>query len=214
MGRQRCRPFSLSHARHRPTTMLKDYFQWEVRSLVAGIIRFGTVRCKPCHRNGRHGIGHRRTRGWPEPDGWPQQGSTSSARDLNGPIPNGTEHCTGRSAGTRPSPTKPSMLRPLPIRMRVLRCGRLQKRDRCIGDQGEDRHWRSREMHRVLKPGGVLLFAENLHGTALHAGCASDSLRGMRTGATSTRLPTATSSHHSPQLELHATGLHGQPRPQ
>lgn len=25
-----------------------------------------------------------------------------------------------------------------------------------------------REMHRVLKPGGVLLFAENLHGTALH----------------------------------------------
>ncbi len=25
-----------------------------------------------------------------------------------------------------------------------------------------------REMHRVLKPGGVLLFSENLHGTALH----------------------------------------------
>lgn len=25
-----------------------------------------------------------------------------------------------------------------------------------------------REMHRVLKPGGVLLFAENLHGTRLH----------------------------------------------
>ncbi|HRH69702.1 MAG TPA: methyltransferase domain-containing protein [Flavobacteriales bacterium] len=25
-----------------------------------------------------------------------------------------------------------------------------------------------REMHRVLKPGGMLLFAENLHGTALH----------------------------------------------
>ncbi|MCB0770259.1 MAG: class I SAM-dependent methyltransferase [Flavobacteriales bacterium] len=25
-----------------------------------------------------------------------------------------------------------------------------------------------REMHRVLKPGGVLLFAENLHGTAMH----------------------------------------------
>ncbi len=25
-----------------------------------------------------------------------------------------------------------------------------------------------REMHRVLKPGGVLLFAENLHGTSLH----------------------------------------------
>jgi len=25
-----------------------------------------------------------------------------------------------------------------------------------------------REMHRVLKPGGVLLFAENLHGSALH----------------------------------------------
>lgn len=25
-----------------------------------------------------------------------------------------------------------------------------------------------REMHRVLKPGGILLFAENLHGSALH----------------------------------------------
>ena len=140
------------------------YFQWEVRTWSRALPLWQkTMRAIPGQGGNALALGER--------DGGlslmlAEQGFRTICSDLNGPTPKAEE--LHRSLGVD-----------LAITYEAIDATAIPKPDNSfdvvvfksmIGALGskERQAQAIREMHRVLKPGGVLLFAENLSGTAMH----------------------------------------------
>ncbi|MBP8877308.1 MAG: class I SAM-dependent methyltransferase [Flavobacteriales bacterium] len=144
--------------------MLKDYFQWEIRSWSRAYpLWHRTLQAMP--PEGRHALA------LGERDGGlslmlAEHGFTAVCSDLNGPTEQARtlhrtfgwdEAITYEAIDATAIPKADASFDVVVFKSMIGALGSKEKQALAI-----------REMHRVLKPGGVLLFAENLQGTALH----------------------------------------------